>query len=192
MNQKLEDKLRSNHQLPEEELVRRAQSGDQQAFSDLYEQFYPVVHKRVAYLIPTEDVDDVTQEIFIAMIRSLKTFRGDSKFSTWLRVITNRQIANYYRSNSKILQETELEDTWQPTQAASPFSTRVRQDRKILAQQGLENLPEKYQEIILLRFAEGLRFKEIAALQGNSLDATKSTFRRALEAMRKALGEEHA
>lgn len=192
MNQKLEDKLKSNNHLPEEELVQRAQSGDQQAFSDLYERFFPVVHKRVAYLIPTEDVDDVTQEIFIAMIRSLKTFRGDSKFSTWLRVITNRQIANYYRSNSQSLQDTELDDSWQPTQASSPFAARVRQDRKILVQQGLRHLPDHYKEIILLRFAEGLRFKDIAALQGKSLDATKSTFRRAIEAMRKELGEEDA
>lgn len=191
MNQKLEEKLRSNHYLPEEELVRRAQSGDQQAFSDLYESFFPLVHKRVAYLIPAEDVDDVSQEVFIAMIRSLKTFRGESKFSTWLRVIVNRQIANYYRSNRKMLGETELEETWQPPQS-SPFSTRVRQDRKILVQQGLTKLPEHYQEIILLRFADGLRFKDIAALQGKSLDAIKSLFRRALEAMREELGGEDA
>ena len=103
----------SSHQItanqPDQKLVRLAVEGNQEAFNHLYDRYFSQVYKRVAYLIPTEDVDDVTQEVLIAMLQSLKSFRGESKFSTWLRVITNRHIANYYRKNKKMLNENPLE-----------------------------------------------------------------------------------
>ena len=63
---------------------------------------------------------------------------------------------------------------------------------RVYLQQGLEKLPEHYREILLLRFAEGRKFQEIADLQEKSLDATKSLFRRAISAMRDQLGGQNA
>jgi DNA-directed RNA polymerase specialized sigma24 family protein len=51
----------------------------------------------------------------------------------------------------------------------------------------LQQIPEQYQEVILLRFVDGLQFSEIAALHGQHLEATKSLFRRAVSALRDQL-----
>ena len=173
----------------EKKLIKLAQEGDQEAFNVLYENHFDQVYKRVSYRVPTEDVEDVTQEIFIAMVKSLKSFRGDSKFSTWLRVITNRQIANYYRKNQRILEESDIEN--QANYLTSKTRLSENSLNQIFITNGMQNLPEHYQEIILLRFADGLKFKQIAIAIDKSLDATKSLYRRAIEALRINLEEEH-
>jgi RNA polymerase sigma-70 factor (ECF subfamily) len=194
MNQENDNHLIDTNEVQDEELIRLIHLGNQEAFTQLYNRHLTPVFNRVTYLIPKNDVEDVTQEIFVAMIRSLSTFRGDSKFSTWLRVITNRQISNYYRKNQKLLEDGDLDqdESWVQQKASSKSSTRETQDRDIYVQQCLLNVPEHYREVVLLRFVEGMKFQEIADFQGRSLDAVKSTFRRAIEALRKELGETNA
>jgi RNA polymerase sigma-70 factor (ECF subfamily) len=194
MNQENDNHLIDANEVQDEELIRLIHLGNQEAFTQLYNRHLKPVFNRVTYLIPKNDVEDVTQEIFVAMIRSLSTFRGDSKFSTWLRVITNRQISNYYRKNQKLLQDSDLdqEESWVQQKVSPKSSTRETQDRDIYVQQCLLNVPEHYREVVLLRFVEGMKFQEIADFQGRSLDAVKSTFRRAIEALRKELGETNA
>lgn len=194
MNQDNDKNLTDANVVQDEELIRLIHLGDEKSLTQLYTRHFTPVFNRVAYLIPKNDVEDVTQEIFIAMIRSLSTFRGDSKFSTWLRVITNRQISNYYRKNQKLLQDSDLdqEESWVQQKASPKSSTRDKQDRDIYVQQCLMKIPEHYQEVVLLRFVEGMKFQEIADFQCRSLDAVKSTFRRAIEALRNQLGETDA
>ena len=67
----------------------------------------------------------------------------------------------------------------------SPVHNTKGLDDLILIRQALKELPEHYQEVILLRFAEGLKFNEIAQIQGQSLEATKSLYRRAIAALNK-------
>lgn len=190
MNQENRTTTISITSAPDTTLVNLAVDGNQEAFNQLYDRYFMQVYKRVAYLIPSEDIDDVTQEVLIAMVKALKSFRGESKFGTWLRVITNRHIANYYRKNKHTLGENNLDTN--NLQSGGPQSLAETGINRVYLQQGLEKLPEHYREIILLRFAEGLRFQEIADMQDKSLDATKSLFRRAISAMRDQLGGQNA
>jgi len=105
MNQDKNTFTKLTSSTPDSTLVQLAVNGNQEAFNHLYERYFAQVYSRVSYLIPTEDIDDVTQEVLIAMLQSLKSFRGDAKFGTWLRVITNRHIANYYRKNKNSLND---------------------------------------------------------------------------------------
>jgi RNA polymerase sigma-70 factor (ECF subfamily) len=161
----------------EDELVASAQRGALEAFSALYEHYLPIVFNRVRCVVPEEDVEDVTQDIFIAAIRSLKGFRGEARFGTWLRTITNRQVADYYRHKHQ--PDVPLNDRLRAPhdQAAS--------EEAIMLRQAFRKLPQRYREILLLRFAEEMPFHEIACLQGYSLEATKSLFRRAVAALHK-------
>jgi RNA polymerase sigma factor (sigma-70 family) len=180
------------HEPADEELIRMAQQGSLEAFTHLYERYLPMVYNRVRYVVPEQDVEDVTQEIFIAVLKSLKGFKSKAKFSTWLRTLTNRRVADYYRKRGPV--ESQLvEGTTgvmpHPQPAAGARIATAHLDERIMLRGALSRLPDQYQDILLLRFAEGLKFHEIAGVYGHSLEATKSLFRRAISALRKEMGE---
>lgn len=169
-------------------LARRAQQGDQEAFLELYERYFKRVYNRVRCKVPTAYVEDVTQEIFIAVMRSLGHFEERARFSTWLYTIVNRQIADFYRSRSRRddPQAVSLEQV--EYMVAAPGMGGEYGDETALVLKALGTLPEHYQDIILARFIDGLTFAEIAAERDQSLEAVKSLFRRAIQALRDKMG----
>jgi RNA polymerase sigma-70 factor (ECF subfamily) len=176
--------------ITDEELVQRAQAGDLAAFNILYDRYLTVVFRRVRYSVPEADVEDVTQEVFIAVIRSLNEFRGNSKFRTWLYTILGRKIADYYRHRDPADFQWKTEDTAEPVgmDNKAPYGMGSSTlDDAIYVRQGLRLLPQHYREVILLRFVDDLPFLEIANQTGQSLEATKSLFRRAIAALQQIL-----
>lgn len=166
----------------DELLIQHFKNGRKDVFDLLYYRHLPKVYKRVRYVIPENDVEDVTQDIFIAALNSLPSFRGDAKFSTWLRTLTNHKVAEFYRKRTR-----KQEPPLSPLSDASTHmtgSTSKTMEERIYLQRALQDLPENYKEIILLRFAEDLKFNEIAEMTNQSLEATKSLFRRAIAALR--------
>ena len=169
----------------DELLVQHFKDGDKDAFETLYHRHISNVYKRVRYVIPEAEVEDVTQEVFIAVMKSLSSFRGDSQFGTWLRTLTNHKVAEFYRKRSRKQEPllAPLSDAYGKTEG----STSKMMEERIYIQKALNELPENYREVILLRFAEDLQFNEIAELTNQNLEATKSLFRRAIAALRNQL-----
>src|SRR5262245_6563746 len=66
------------------DLLERARSGDAAAFRELYAQHHRQVASQLAFLVPRADLEDVLQDVFIEVYRSLKRFEGRSAFTTWL------------------------------------------------------------------------------------------------------------
>ena len=176
----------------DEQLIQQAKQGDLEAFAQLYHRYLPLVHRRVRYIIPEQDVDDVTQEVFIAVLHSLPGFRGDARFGTWLRTLTNRKVADFYRHQKRksVPPTVPLSDGSDGTarEPAVP-GTAAASEERLLLRRAMNALSPAHREVLLLRFAEGLQFQEIARLQGLSLEATKSLFRRAVAALRDLLTE---
>jgi RNA polymerase sigma-70 factor (ECF subfamily) len=176
----------------EDDLIRRAGLGDMDAFADLYDRYVDMVYRRVRYCIPVNDVEDVVQEVFIAVMKSIKHFRGESRFSTWLRTLVNRTVANYYRKSPAAERNAPCVDDAAETEPYHNARERHDESEKTQAvRDALRCLPERYQEVIFMRFAEGLRFQEIATQRNESLDATKSVFRRAIAALRQQMEGKH-
>ncbi len=172
----------------DEELIKSAQMGRQDAFIEIYERYFPIVHRRVCYKIPADDVEDVTQEIFLSVMKSLNSFKGEAKFSTWIWTLTSRKIADYYRSRKPAAikaDDIEMLDGMMNNQSRSQHQ---KQDEKMLVDAALRKLPGNYQEILEMRFVDGLPFMDIAKMKNQSLEATKSLFRRAMISLRKTLG----
>jgi RNA polymerase sigma-70 factor, ECF subfamily len=178
------ENLRIQGEASDEALVTRAQAGDKEAFLQLYQRYVETVYRRLRSRIPAADLDDLTQDIFIGLMHSLGQFKGQARFSTWLYTIVSRRIADYYRSrqrkNDGML---SLDDTNTP-QIASP--EELPEDAALL-QGAIGKLPEHYREVLLLRFADDLPFAEIAAQKGQSLEAIKSLYRRALQALKQQM-----
>jgi len=175
----------------DEELARSAQTGMQDAFVLLYERYFPSVYARARFKIPEGDVEDVTQEVFIAVLKSLGSYKCQSKFSTWIWTITNRKIADYYRlRQTKPVEQSEYEDSVIRHLASSQTANDENQrDDLAMIQHALCKLPKNYQEILLMRFVDNLPFNEIARQNGQSLEATKSLFRRSMTALTKEMEE---
>jgi RNA polymerase sigma-70 factor (ECF subfamily) len=167
------------------ELVKKAQEGNRDAFITLYNRYLPKVFNRVKSRVPVSDAEDVTQNIFIAIMQSLNSFKGQSAFSTWTYTIVNRQIADYYRKRYRRNESVGL-DELENTHSSLSYEEEHLAEHALI-QKALLDLPEHYQEIILMRFADGLKFKSIAKKQGQSLEAVKSLYRRAIQAMQKKL-----
>jgi RNA polymerase sigma-70 factor (ECF subfamily) len=176
----------------DEELARMAQKGKQDAFVLLYERYFPNVLARVRFKVPENDAEDVTQEIFIAVLKSLGSFKGQAKFSTWLWTITNRKIVDYYRSRKdKLVEQDDYEEA--VTRNLHNQSSSVEDDRDDLVsiQHALGALPQNYQDILMMRFVDEMPFNEIALRNGQSLEATKSLFRRSVSALSKKMEGDH-
>ncbi len=171
----------------DELLIQQFKDGNPNAFNELYQRHLASVYRRVRFVIPESDVEDVTQEVFIAALKSLGTFRGEAQFGTWLRTLTNHKVAEYYRKRNRKQEapQVPLNEALHHTEGNTP---KMLEERLAL-RKAINQLPEQYQEIILLRFAEGLQFNEIAELNGQNLEATKSLFRRAMSALRTHLDE---
>ncbi len=170
-------------------LVAKAQEGDKDAFFALYDRYLGKVFNRVKSKIPQQEAEDVTQDVFIAVSRSLKGYKQEARFNTWLYTIVNRQIADFYRRRSRHGSGTETEVDLESGENVATKMDSQEIDQRLLIQRAMTTLPEHYQEIILMRFADGLTFNEIAEQREQSLEAIKSLYRRAIQAVRAELNE---
>lgn len=177
--------MTSNSDIHDQQLIQQFIQGDQSAFESLYARHIKAVFHRVRYVVADTDVEDVTQEVFFAALMSLHTFRGDSRFSTWLRTLTNHKVAEYYRKRSRKKESMQV-DLKQAEVQGDRSKVSDIEDR-IALRGALMKLTENYREVILLRFAEGMQFNEIAKLLEQNPEATKSLFRRAMAALRDTL-----
>lgn len=175
--------------LSDEMLVVKAQAGDRDAFFTLYDRYLGKVFNRVKSKIPPQEAEDVTRDVFIAVSRSLKGYKQEARFNTWLYTIVNRQIADFYRRRSRQSSGNDAEVDLETGEAVATVLDSQEIDQRLLIQRALDTLPEHYQEIILLRFADGLTFNEIAVERQQSLEAIKSLYRRAIQAVRAAMSE---
>jgi RNA polymerase sigma-70 factor (ECF subfamily) len=132
---------------PDETLVYRAQEGDRQALEQLYQRYFPRVYNRIRALVPAEEVEDLTSEVFLSLVSSLKQFRAKSAFSTWLHTIIKRKVADYYRSRANKGEVDELS----PERLESPANNVASEEERIMVREMLRQLPEHYCEVLLLR-----------------------------------------
>jgi RNA polymerase sigma-70 factor (ECF subfamily) len=178
---------------PELSLVQRAQRGDEEAFSILFQ-----THKKRVYsvcLLMTKDVaeaEDLTQEAFLQVFRSVGSFRGDSAFSTWLyRVAVNTVLMKLRRR--KAPPAISLDE---PVSADSPTLKRdfgqpdLRLSGvvdRIALRRAIGELPEGCRKIFALHEVEGYQHHEIAELLNCSIGNSKSQLHKAKLKMRDLL-----
>jgi len=168
--------------LSDEALAKMSQDGNRAAFETLCDRHLSSVYSRLRALLPAEAVEDVTQEVFMAALRGIQDYRGNSLFRTWLAAIIRHKVADYYRRRSRQPEVVPLTGDGDDPAAPDTWEERA------LVQAALQRLPAHYQEVLLLRFAEGKPFDQMASVLGISLEATKSRYRRAVAAIAQEIG----
>ena len=150
--------------LADAELVRSCRAGDMTAWRSLYERYAPLVHRFASALgVPTDEREDAAQDIFIAVYRSLKHFRGEAQLSTWIYRIAARHAIRLgrRRRTRETMRLTMLKE--KPTVLVDPSerSTQIATLDRMLAK-----LPQKKRTVLVLFEIEGLSAKEISDVVG--------------------------
>ena len=171
--------------------------GEESAFRSLVEQYQDLVYNTALGIVQNEsDAEDVAQEVFIQVFRSIGTFKSEAKLSTWIYRITTTRALDLLRARKskkrfgllKRLWETEEES---PVENISDFNhPGVSLERKEEAAQlmtAIAQLPENQKVAFVLHKLEGLSYLEVAEVMGNTLPAVESLMHRARLNLRKIL-----
>lgn len=177
-----------------DKLVKRAQSGDDEAFSSLVEIFEKFVYNTaLRYLSaaaqPTEAADDIAQNTFIKAWRSLSSFRGECLFSTWLFRIVANSARDYIRHKNRhqtvSLTSSEEDDDdnkeWDvPVTSGDtvPESSLEKKELILGVRRAIEQLPEDQRAVVVMRDIHELPYKTIADTLGIELGTVKSRLNR--------------
>lgn len=168
------------------DILIKAAEGDINAFEQLYRQSSGFVYN-VAYRIVNrrQAAEDVTQEVFLKIYKSLKHFRFASSFKTWVYRITVNTAINSYRKYSKPLNSPESFNDSFKGHRHSELSDdpAAKQARGQLVEWLLSNLPLKQRVCLVLREIQGLNYKEIAQTLKININTVRSRLKRAREAL---------
>jgi RNA polymerase sigma-70 factor (ECF subfamily) len=176
--------------------VARAQTGDHQAFTELYS-----LHKARVYRLCLRMVgniplaEDLTQEAFLQLYRKIGTFQGNAAFSTWLHRLTVNVVLMHLRKKGLCLTSLECTMVEIPEgHLARSFGTLDRNlagsiDR-LAIERALETLPPGYRTIFLLHDVEGFEHQEIASQQKCTVGNSKSQLHKARRRLRSVLSPE--
>jgi RNA polymerase sigma factor (sigma-70 family) len=161
-------------------LVARARAGDLTALERLYRTYERSVYTLARRLTRApEDAEDVLQETFLEVCRSLKQWRGEGSLWGWIRTITASKALMRYR-REKLREWEPLEDDV----GGAGEDVPLRMDLEA----ALERLPERSRTVVWLHDVEGYTHEEIAELMGMTTSFSKSQLARAHDRLKKWLG----
>lgn len=168
--------------------------GGDDALPTLVDRFGPRVYNFAARMCRSdEDAKDVLQETLLAVLRGVKGFRGEGKFSTWLfRIAANacrkmRRRGKYEPARHLTLEEllpSEEEKARLPVASDSPEATLLNAELREALEAGIAALPPSYRAVLLLRDLEGLSTEETAEALGLAAITVRVRLHRARLALR--------
>lgn len=174
-------------------LIQRALGGDLPAFRQIVEEYKMIVYRLALDMTGNpDDADDISQEVFLRAYKSLPSFRGESKISSWLyRIAVNICLDHRSKKKSRLVElrddmegdENIARDLHQPLPDMSAGS-RMIQDH---IQKALEKLSPRERTVFVLRHYNDMSLKEIAATLSVTLGTVKSTLFRAVEKLQAEL-----
>jgi RNA polymerase sigma-70 factor (ECF subfamily) len=183
----------------DEELMRRAQNGDRQAFSLVYERYSSAVLSYLYRMLGNvEDVESIGQEVFLRAFRFAPTYRYPEKLSTWLFTITRNLAINNARrrKRSPVRNVTELnlegvEVTGDPYQVAHRATDNVEKQEEIARiLTALEDLPTDQKEVIVLGVFQDLSYAQMEEITGTKAVTLRSRMFHGLRKLAKMIGAE--
>lgn len=163
-------------------------------FIKIYDEYYLKIIQYLTRIVGPNDAEDIAQEVFDKISRSLGGFRGKSKLSTWIyRIATNtaidilRSAAYKYSKGYSTFEETvddKAQNVWVAHKDTAADQTLIRKEMSECVIEFIDNLPPDDRTVIVLSELEGLANKEIADILEISLDNVKIRLHRARAKLR--------
>jgi len=169
----------------EQQLIEHARDGSQNAFRALVEQHIRDAYRLALGFVQDHDkAEDVVQEAFIRAHASLRSFRGEARFKTWLsRIVMNIALSHLRQDRRR----QEWEGPLASSEALANTGHALADDTKDHLERALHELPTLQRAVVILRHIDGLSTREVSAILKCSEGTVKTHLFRGLKKMRQKL-----
>ncbi len=188
----------SETNLEEQDFIKLLIKGNQTAFSQLIDQFQQKVFGTCISFVPNkEDAEDIVQEVFLEVFKSISKFKGDSKLSTWIyKIATNKCLEFIRKKNAKkrfaFLQtilgnEIPVDKTSYFTEINHPGIILENKEKSDIIFRAINTLSESQRVVFTLAKIDGKSYQEIVEITGKTLSSVESTMFRAKKVLQEKL-----
>ena len=179
----------------ETELIERLKQGDDSAFKAIVEQWQDMVYNTILGIVQNEtEAEDLAQDVFIKVFEKISTFKGDSKFSTWLYRIATTTALDHLRSKKRKKRSGFLqaltgagEEKEQIPDFHHPGVSLDNKERSAVLFKAIEALPDNQKAAYILHKLEGLSYRDVSEVLNTTVSAVESLMSRANQNLRKQL-----
>lgn len=184
--------------MSETTFIEDLRAGKREAYSRLLDEYEQrIFHTCLSFVPNKEDAEDIAQEVFVEVFKSIHKFKGNSKLSTWMyRVATNKSLEYIRKKNTKkrfaFMQsifgnEIPLDKTAYFTEMNHPGILLENKEKSETIFKAIHQLPEAQKIVFTLHKVDGLSYKEIAEITEKSVSSVESLMFRAKKSLQKIL-----
>ena len=182
--------IRINATSTEEQLIAGTLDGNEDAFRLIVERYIDEVSRTVTGMLGAGlEIDDVVQEVFIKLHRSLHTFRGESTLKTFVvRIAINKSLdALRKRKRMRWLQPWSHEEPWEPDSGERADQGITDSEDLLILRQAVDRLPENQRAVVVLRLIDQYSTEETARILNVPYGTVLSRLKRGVEKLKKDL-----
>jgi RNA polymerase sigma-70 factor (ECF subfamily) len=182
--------------MEETELIEKAKSGDKKALSEIVKRYEQTIYNFSFKICRDKNkAEQIMQETFYSMVKSLHQFDHNSKLSTWLyRIVSNHCLMMARKLKSRPFvsidgDDSLFEEKFTADWSSLPYKNTENEELKRILDKAIQKLAPEYRMVFLLRDVEGLSTEEAAQVTDISIAALKSRLHRARAFLRKEINE---
>ena len=183
----------------DETLAFEAQQGNMEAFADLVDRHKGRVYRTLYQVVgDDQDAQDLAQEVFLKLFRSLGSYRGDAAFTTWLHRLTLNLAFDWLRARKRrplqvpLAPPPDLEDRPAmelPSTDETPEEATLRLERARQLKQAIQDLPPDYREVVILHHIHHMSYQQIADRMDAPVRTVETRLYRARGLLKKMLSD---
>jgi len=185
------DRVINNRNNSEEQLIKKLIAGEEHAYRELIDNYRePVLRMCRGFTRSAEDAEDLAQDVFLEVFRSIDRFKARSSLSTWIYRITVNKSLNFVRDRKNRVYDNSSQVTDIENRGSIDYSAYKQLTQKELAKvlhKALDNLPAAQRTAFVLSKYEDMKYSEIAEVMKTSVSAVESLLFRAKKNLQKRL-----
>jgi len=174
---------------PDVELARMAAEGDAEAFEEIHRRYRRFVYNVALRMTGNAaDAEDLTQDSFVSVLRSVRAFRGEAAFATWLyRLAVNQVRMHFRRKRARPVEATSDEGVRERASVPARREGTPHAVERIAIERAVGALPNGYRAAFILHDVEGFEHEEIGRMLGCNAVTSRSQLHRARAKLREML-----
>jgi len=183
--------VRAYIDMTDEELVKEVQKGDDQAFEHIVQRYQGKLFAYIMRLMNHRDeAHDITQDVFLKAYKYIQRFDTERKFSSWVYRIAHNETVNWLKKKTRAKVESldsHVENGFQLADATNTEKAYIREEEGSVVREAIESLPEKYKEVMELRYLKQQSYEEISKKLDKPINTVGTLINRAKKKLALAL-----